>query len=264
MNPANSRDYSALDRPEILSSLFFPRKETVSSSERSGRNMDIPLEDGTVLGARFHHAGKEAPTIMFFHGNGEIAADYDDIGPLFGTMGVNFMVIDYRGYGRSSGQPTVRALMTDCHEILSFSKNRLSENGYNGPLVVMGRSLGSAPALESAFSHQESFKGLIIESGFAYMMPLLRRLGIEPERLGLSEEDGCRNMEKIRNVTIPTLVIHAEHDHIIPFSDGKALYEASASRKKKLIMIPGADHNTIFVKGFGIYMKAIRDFMEAV
>lgn len=265
MKTTTLRDYSLLDRPEILSFLFYPRREMPGApSEQSGQNLDIPLDDGAMLGARFHHAGRAAPSILFFHGNGEIASDYDDIGPLFTTMGINFLVVDYRGYGRSTGSPTVTNLMADGHEALSFTQGWLKEKGYGGQLVLMGRSLGSAPALELAASHRESFTGLIIESGFAYMMPLLRLMGINPEGLGISEEDGCRNLEKIRTVTIPTLMIHAQFDHIIPFSDGAALHEASAAKEKRLLMIPGANHNDIFLKGFGEYMKTVKGFVEGI
>ena len=263
MSAVASQDYSLLDRPEILSFLFYPRQEMPGAlSEQSGQNLDVPLEDGSMLGARFHHAGKDAPTILFFHGNGEIASDYDDIGPLFTTMGINFLVVDYRGYGRSTGSPTVTNLMTDCHEALRFVEGWLAEGDYQDTLVVMGRSLGSAPALELAASYPERFAGLVIESGFAFMMPLLRLMGINPEGLGISEEDGCGNLEKIRAVTIPTLVIHAEYDHIIPYSDGAALHEASAAKERQLLMIPGANHNDIFLRGFGAYMKAIQAFVD--
>ena len=51
-------------------------------------------------------ADPAAPSILFFHGNGEIVADYDDLGPLYNRMGINFLAADYRGYGRSTGRPT--------------------------------------------------------------------------------------------------------------------------------------------------------------
>lgn len=80
--------------------------------------------------------------------------------------GVNFLVADYRGYGLSGGVPTVSAMLGDSHHILDYARIRLEANGYGGPLVVMGRSLGSAPALELA-AHRDGIDGLIIESGFA-------------------------------------------------------------------------------------------------
>lgn len=265
MNEAKPKDYSRLDRPEILNFLFHPRPEIrYGASGNSGRDLLIPVEGQVSVGARFHHVDSEAPNILFFHGNGEIVADYDDIGPIYGRTGINFLAVDYRGYGRSTGDPTVTSMMNDCHRVFDFVSLWLREEGFRGPLVVMGRSLGSAPAIELASRLGGDIDGLIIESGFAYTIPLLRLIGVDLQRLGISEEDGCGNLEKIRTVSIPTLFIHAQYDFIIPFTDGEALTEASPAREKRLVMIPGADHNTVFMIGYAMYMGAISTFMESV
>ena len=87
--------------------------------------------------------------------------------------------MDYRGYGRSTGTPTVIAMMADCRVILAFAREWLEQRSFAGPLVVMGRSLGSASALELAASHPDLIDGLIIESGFAHAGPLLTLLGVD-------------------------------------------------------------------------------------
>ena len=264
MNIIRKNDYSALDAPEILSVLFYPRKDDRFGRKRAGSDMMIPVDNQTVVGARFYHASKRKPTILFFHGNGEIASDYDDIGPLYGKLGINFIVADYRGYGLSTGRPTVTDMMADCHVIFDYCVKRLDAEGYTGPLVVMGRSLGSASALEAAYYHADALAGLIIESGFAYMLPLLRLIGVPFAALHISEEDGCRNIEKIKRFEKATLIIHSQFDQIIPFSDGQALYDASGASAKRLLMIPGADHNSIFAYGLKKYLAAVADFTESL
>lgn len=257
-------DYSRLDRPEILMSLFHPRPEWEGSASGVGRkDLLIPVEDG-VLGARFHVSGPSGANILFFHGNGEIVADYDDMGPLYTRLGINFLPVDYRGYGRSTGRPTITAMMRDAHAVLDFTRRWLRENGHHGPLILMGRSLGSASVLELALHYAPDLEGLIIESGFAYTAPLMRLLGVELGDLGLGEEDGFQNMEKIRSFTKPTLIIHAEQDHIIAFSEGAALYEASGAGDKRFLPIPGANHNDIFLRGMSPYMEAIREMAVKV
>ena len=257
-------DYGVFDRPEILSLLFHPRRETAPfrSEGTNTRDLQIPLDDEATIGARFHSAGKPAPTIVFFHGNGEIVSDYDEIGPLYVEMNMNFLPVDYRGYGSSTGKPTITSMMRDCHILFEYLRHWLEEGGYAGPLVVMGRSLGSASALELAAHYRDQISGLIIESGFARFLPLLRLIGVPVSEIGIREEDGCRNLEKIKMFDRPTLVIHAEYDHIIPFAEGKALYQAGGAREKRLVTIPGADHNTIFMTGFEAYMQAIMDFVR--
>jgi hypothetical protein len=257
---ASPADYTALDRPEVLMFLFHPRRSAPSVDRGvSYREIRIPVDTDTHIGARFHMAHPNGPSILFFHGNGEIVADYDDIGPLFNRLGINFMAVDYRGYGCSDGHPTVSAMMADCRPIFDFADQWCADNGYIGPLIVMGRSLGSASALELAATCADRFDGLIIESGFAWAGPLLRRLGVEPERIGFDESSGFANVNKIGQFFKPTVVIHAEFDHIIPFGDGEALHAACGATDKTLVKIPGANHNDIFARGLDRYLEAITD-----
>lgn len=255
-------DYSAFDRPEILMFLFHPRPEWGSPrSTGSSEDLLIPVEGDVAIGARFHRAGNHSPTILFFHGNGEVVADYDDLAQLYLNEGINFLPVDYRGYGRSSGRPTITAMMRDAHVIFGFVQKLLQERGHSGPFILMGRSLGSASVLELAAQYQDRVDGLVVESGFAYSRPLLRLLGADMDALGVREEDGFRNRDKISAFEKPTLVIHTERDHIIPLSEGQALYDASPATDKRLLIIPGANHNDIFLKGITEYMAAIREFV---
>jgi len=253
-------DYSLLDRPEILMTLFHPRPEWGSpKTSSSTEDILIEVEEDVVVGARFHLVGKDAPTMLFFHGNGEIAADYNDIGPLYMRMGINFFPVDYRGYGRSTGTPTITSMMKDAHIIFDYVQKWREERGFIGSLIIMSRSLGSASALELSAHYMDRIDGLIIESGFAYASPLLRLLGADMELLGTKEEDGCNNIDKIRTFNKPTLIIHAENDHIISFSEGQALYDACPARDKMLLKIPGANHNDIFLRGMKEYMEAVKN-----
>lgn len=252
-------DYSSFDSPMISASLFYPRPEWgAPTDDEAAASIVIPVEKDVVVGARLHMAGAAAATILFFHGNGEIVADYDDLGLVYADMGINFLPVDYRGYGRSTGRPTVTAIMRDCHTVFAYLKSHLTKKGYTGPIIIMGRSLGSAPALELAFHYRDEIDGLIIDSGFAYAGPLLGLFGIDMQALGISEEQGFRNLDKMRSFDKPTLVIHAEFDHIISFSEGRLLFEASQSRCKKFLKIPGANHNDIFSHGMSAYLESVR------
>ncbi|MFB3926425.1 MAG: alpha/beta hydrolase [Syntrophales bacterium] len=252
-------DYSSLDRMEIVRYLFYPRPEFSVPWNQTSLDLMIPVEKGVSVGARFHVKDKAGPNIIFFHGNGEIVADYDDIAEIYTHLGINFFPVDYRGYGRSTGTPSVTAMMRDAHVSYTFVRNWLDENGHTGSFIVMGRSLGSAPALELLASYGDKIDASIIESGFAHTSTLLRILGIDMRTLGLTEEDGFRNIDKIRTFGKPTLIIHAEHDHILPFKDGRALYEASPAPEKILLMIQGANHNDILLRGLDQYVDAVKE-----
>ncbi|MFH1078701.1 MAG: alpha/beta fold hydrolase [Pseudomonadota bacterium] len=258
-------DYSAFDVSEIIMFLFHPRPEwRMPVMGQEAESHLIQAEQDVVIGARFHLASKSRPSILFFHGNGEIVADYEEMGLLYAQMGINFLPVDYRGYGRSTGQPTVTAMMRDAHVIFDYVRNWSREHGFTGPLLVMGRSLGSAPALELACHYPGYIDGLIIESGFACISPLLRLIGVNPEQYGLSEGLGPRNLDKIRQWDKPLLVIHAEYDQIISFTEGQALFEASPAADKKLLKIPNATHNDIFFQGMNAYLQAIGELVDRI
>ncbi len=255
-------DYSVLDRPEVLQAIFHPRPDNTQEPNKDSREIFIPVEDGHSVGSKFHVSDRNYPNILYFHGNGEIVSDFDDLGEIFNSYELNFLPVDYRGYGRSSGNPTVTAMMRDCHYIFDFVYNWLSQNAYTAPLLVMGRSLGSACALELACNYQDSIQGLIVESGFAHAASLLELLGIDTQAIGFRDEKGFRNVDKIQAFAQPCLIIHAELDHIIPFSDGKTLYQACPAEKKELLNIPQANHNDIFFRDLQGYMQAVKRLAE--
>jgi len=256
--------HELLNGPEVSAVLFHPRPEwSFSDAPDTAEPVAIPLSDGIEAGGWFHPANRDSPTILFFHGNGEIAADYHDLGPAYAQREIQFFPVDYRGYGRSGGRPTVSAVLEDAHEILDFLLKRREENGETGPLAVMGRSLGSAPAIELAAKRAGEIDGLIVESGFSRTGPLLEILGLPAASMGFDEtRDGVGNRDKIAGYRGPLLVIHAEDDHLIPFQNGRELFEASPGRNKRLIPIPGADHNTLMVIGFSEYMEAVETFLR--
>lgn len=265
MTSQQSKDFSAFDAPDVLNVVFHPRAERRSpSSGPSPFDLLVDIDEAVQIGIRCHPAGKNDPVIVFFHGNGEIASDYDDLGPLFTEHALNFIVCDYRGYGLSSGRPTISHMMNDCLILFDKILGWLRLNGYLGRIIVMGRSLGSASALEIASARPEAVDALIIESGFALIMPLLNLLGLYKTLPGLSEEGGPMNAEKIKTIDKPTLVIHAQFDHIIPFSDGQTLFNNAGAVDKQLLEIKGADHNTIFYRGLDDYMQAIQGLADKI
>lgn len=255
-------DVSALDQPEVLKYLFHPRKDHVQAVPQGAVDFFIPVEKGVQLGARFYPADPEEPHILFFHGNGEIASDYDAIGPVYNNYGISFLVVDYRGYGQSTGLPTASNLLSDAHTAFREVCRWLEGQGRTGLIIIMGRSLGSVPALEICSSYQNEIDGLILDSGFARTVPLLDRLGVATETLGISEADGFANFGKIRDIGKPTLIIHGQNDDIIPPKDADILLANSGTMTKQLLLAPGCGHNDILLLYGEAYFQTISRFAE--
>lgn len=263
MQPS-STPYEKLDHPEILKVLFHPRLEAQANPSPAILDYDKDVAPGVHIGGRLHLAGPGDPNILFFHGNGEIASDYDDIGPLYVQHSLSFLCIDYRGYGRSTGSPSSSAMMADCHLIFNDVKERLAKDNRVGPLVIMGRSLGCACAIELADVHQEDIAGLIIDSGFALTLPLLHTLGIDINGLDITEMDCFNNVQKITRINKPTLILHGQYDQLIPLANAEILQAQSPAHGKEFQVVPGADHNNILSIAGNRYFTAIKHFTNKI
>jgi alpha-beta hydrolase superfamily lysophospholipase len=253
-----------LERDEISRVLFHPRHELSRPGFGShGQVVRFPIEDQVSLGGRLYTATPETVVILYFHGNGEIAADYDELSQFYRRLGASLLVVDYRGYGQSTGTPRASSLISDAIAVYRQCRDPASSLGLAGRrLFVMGRSLGSAAALAIAEQAGEDLAGLILESGFADTLGLIRRLGgVLP--IGADEaRDGFGNLARIGTVTVPTLIIHGEEDRIIPFADAEALFQAAAAPDKRLVRIALAGHNDLLFVALPQYFQAIADLLK--
>jgi fermentation-respiration switch protein FrsA (DUF1100 family) len=248
-----------IDNPLIASMLFHPRRAEMGRS-RFADAYDglISAGDGTKLGYRLYKSDARA-LIVFFHGNGEVASDYDDLAPYFLATGASLLVMDYRGYGWSEGKPLGSHLLPDAVAAFNQVPNILTAHSIPAaiPLFIMGRSLGSAPAIHLAHTFPDAFKALILDSGFAHTPSLLKSIGI-PTTLLTNIRDPYANEQKIASVTLPLLVIHGERDTLIPVDHGQRLYDACPSTNKVLMRVPRAGHNDILAHSFQAYFAAIK------
>lgn len=253
-----------LDNPVIMQFLFHPRRARPGGS-RLPNAIDgtIPVVDDVALGYRLYAHKPASPVIVYFHGNAEIAADHDDVAPLYHSIGASLLVVDFRAYGWSTGTPSLGAMIPDVAAVQRAVPEILDQAGLGrSPLVAMGRSLGSAPAIHLASTNVTSYRGLIIESGFAQVIPLLARLGMPLGALG-NVADPVGNLDKIRRLDLPLLVIHGEQDNLIPISQGTMLYEASPSKNKVFRRFAQAGHNDLLYYAEA-YFEAIGEFLSAL
>jgi alpha-beta hydrolase superfamily lysophospholipase len=254
--------WAALDCPAVNRHLFFPRPDPGRRAPAGAEDLLVELQGGVRLAARYYPTDASLPCILHFHGNGEIVADYDLLAPAFHAAGSSLVCVDYRGYGRSTGVPTASSLLADAYPVLDVVVAFLQQRGHGGPLVVMGRSLGSAPAIELAAARSDTVAGLIIESGFARTPALLETLGVPPAMA--PPVSGPDNEDKMAEIQLPLLILHAELDRLIPCWHAEQNYQRAAAQSKRLIRIANADHNTIIALGGQRYWGGIADFLAGL
>jgi uncharacterized protein len=249
-------DYSPLDQPSILKFIFYPRKD-FSPSPGNAFDLSVPVGDQDSISCRFYQGHQRWPWILFFHGNGEVVSDYDEIAPFYHQKKLNLVVAGYRGYGASCGIPTLTNLVRDCHTLLKEIVAELSGRALRSDLWVMGRSLGSISALELAYRHQDVIKGLLIESGFPSVVRIIAHLGIPAPGIDLKKIDqDC--LEMIGKISLPSLIIHGEDDTLVPLENARDLYDHIGTKEKELLVIQSASHNDVLIVGFEDYFKAIQ------
>lgn len=261
-------DLSCFDAPEVLEIIFplvyspmYSPGFTLFPSENPDYFIDVASD--VKIGCEFWAESKDFPTILFFHGNGETAANYEPIAPLYTSLGINLFVADFRGYGASTGSPTVSIMLKDAQTIYKGFREILKKEGFTDKVFVMGRSLGSMSAIEIVTHHSE-IKGLIIESGSANnFRRLCRNLGIDLSETLFSDKSPFLNKVKIRAASVATLIIHGEWDELVPLEEGKELFRSSGAKDKRMVVIPGAGHNDIMMVDEKLYFDSIKQFIDS-
>ena len=252
-------DYSLLDRAGVASTMFYPQRDH-SSPPSGAEDHLIEVEPGVSVAARLYIADAARPTVLYFHGNGEVAGDHDGIAPLYHDIGLNLFVAEFRGYGKSTGHPTVQALVADAHPVAAYFHETLDRRGFAPERFIMGRSLGAHPALEIAANAPEGFAGLVIESGAGNLRRMLERVGLLDTELG--GELAAAHEAKLRSIRLPTLVIHGEYDELISLSAAELLCDLLEGAEPRMEVIPGAGHNDLLWVGQPQYFGAIASFVS--
>jgi alpha-beta hydrolase superfamily lysophospholipase len=258
----NDADFSFLDTPEILRIGFYPRKSPMKPSKPNAKNYFVEVEKEVKIGCRFYTKGSDYPSLLYFHGNGEIVDDYDECSRFYNEIGINLFVADYRGYGFSDGTPTMTTLIRDAHKIFRRFCKIVEDGGFRKKFFVMGRSLGSIPAIEVVYHYQNDVQGLIVESGPANNLRQYIRHLVPSDHPFWNDDFPLLNKVRLRSISTPTLIIHGERDTGVPLKEGKELYENSAAKDKKLVIIPNADHNDLMIVGKKQYFKAVEEFVR--
>lgn len=238
-----------LDDPLISNVIFYPRKTEIPEIlDDNVKIIQFKIDNDVIIGSLLYLKDINLPTILMFHGNGEIAEDYSYFYLFFHDCGVNLAVADYRGYGFSTGTPLYSGLISDAMPIFLQFKAWIEKSGLKNSLFVLGKSLGSVCAAEIGFHNPMDLKGIIFDSGFASIYNMMTGLfGVSGPDITQKALETYSNDTRVKKFNKPTLVIHGTADWIVPCEEGEMLYQSIPEGvEKKLVLIKGAGHNDIF------------------
>ncbi|MDA7917544.1 alpha/beta hydrolase [bacterium] len=220
----------------MADSIIFQPPGTPYPENRAGFSS---LGEGEEAIAIIHlKPGPKMPTILWSHGNAQNLESLKPALESFHIRGFGVISYDYPGYGESGGKPTEKG----CYRAIEKTYRYLVDEEGVAPedIILLGQSVGSGPTCWLA--DREKHNSVVLISPFLSAYRAITRIPIFPG-------DRFPNYRHLRNVDSPLLVIHGEDDQVIPFSNGKKLFELSPSSDKKLIPVPGAGHNDLFLKG---------------
>lgn len=217
--------------------------------------VQILAADGVRLGGWFLPASSDARgALLFFHGNaGNISHRLDSL-KIFIGLGLDVLIFDYRGYGRSEGAVSEQGTYLDAAAAWRHLTNERGIDAQN--IVLFGRSLGAAVAAHLAARQNPG--ALILESGFTSVPDLAAQLyRIYPVRWLSRFHYGTK--DALPHVKCPVLVVHSHDDEIIPFGHGQALF-AAARDPKAFLQLRGG-HNDGFLVSGRHYIDGLNDFL---
>lgn len=224
-----------LDHPVLSQRYFFPR------ADRPRTPWIVETGGERLACIRFAKHGKR--TVLHFHGNGEVASDWEgDFSGALDAAGIDLVLAEYRGYGGSTGTPMLETMLDDALAIADASGVRPED------LVVYGRSVGSLYALHVAASRP--VKALVLESGIADVFERLA-LRVSAGDLGVSDETfraavaaAFDHEAKIARTKCPVLVLHTENDGMVEAHHARASAQWAGARGE-LVLFENGNHNTI-------------------
>ncbi len=216
---------------------------------------------GATLACGVHRVDPAGFTVVHFHGNGEVVADWQGVWDnVINGLGWDLLLAEYRGYGGSTGEPQLGLMLDDVAAVIEAA-------GPPEKVVVMGRSVGSFFALE-AVRRFPSIAGLILESAIADPMERLA-LRVTPEEMDASVDDwrllGRRldHRTKMSGYAGPSLLLHTRFDDLVDVSHAQRLARW-AGGPSTLRVFESGDHNSILGENWDEYVELVAEFLDRV
>ena len=239
--------------------VFYPFKNIEATPKDWGLaydDVELELTDKTKISGWYSPHLEANKTILFFHGNGGNISHRGDSIYIFHKLKLNVLIIDYPGYGSSTGQPSEDGLYQSASaawQYLISDKKVKPED-----IIIFGRSLGGAVAVDLATRVKAG--GLILESTFSSVSDIVK-IAFPIMSNFIYLRYSFDSLSKITNVKSPVLLIHSPDDEVIPFELGKKLFTAIQS-EKKFLQIKGG-HNDGFMQSIRPYMQTLATFSQS-
>ena len=240
------------------SMVYHPQEKLTATPAAVGlshQDITFHTEDGLQLHGWFVPADSAELTVCYFHGNaGNISGRLETL-QLLNELGLNVLIFDYRGYGRSQGSPSEQGTYRDAEAAWNYLQR---ERGLaDSSIIIMGRSLGGSVA--AWLAARTSPGAAVIESTFTSAVDLGADLyPWLPVRWMMNFE--YSTLDNIKKIDSPLFMAHSRDDQVVPFHHGQTLFEA-ANEPKHFLEMEGS-HGSAFWEMGQRYKRELQQFLE--
>ena len=239
--------------------LYHPSKypEGDWDTQRLSGTVDVWMEasDGVKIHGWWVQREGSPLATLFLHGNGSNIAYYASHVQEIVAAGSSVLILDYRGYGKSSGRPGEQGLYRDSEAGFIY----LLGEGYRAErIIIHGQSLGTAVAVDLA--SRRPCAALILEAPFTSASDVA---GTVVPFIGPLLVRSFNSLPKIPWIRVPKLFIHGDRDDTVPLRLGQELF-AAAQGPKTFWIIPGAGHNDMLETAGPEYRHRLTAFYESL
>ncbi|MDP2652997.1 MAG: alpha/beta hydrolase [Candidatus Omnitrophota bacterium] len=238
-------------------SIFYPSRTISYHPSQIGlayEDVTFITSDHVRLNGWFVPRAGATATLLVFHGNAGNIGDRLEKVLIFHDLGLNVFIVDYRGYGKSEGKPSEAGLYKDAGAAYAWLAG--DKKVPPSRIIVYGESLGGVAATYVA--SRKPAGALVLDSAFTSAADMAKLIvpGV-PSWLLSAKLDAVGMAAK---VSAPTLVLHSRDDEIVPFRQGKKMFDA-ARDPKELVVIRGS-HNEGFITSRPEYVEGLRLFLK--
>lgn len=192
------------------------------------------------------------PAVLLFHANRSTLSEQAGIQQVLYRAGISSLAFDYSGFGTSEGEPTPAALRQDARAAFAAFADSARIAGRR---VLLGTSLGAAVLLDAIAELQTSADGVVLVGAFTSARDVAVRTGRAPRLARLLVPNLYDNVEAVRRLTRPLLIVHGEQDEVFPIDHAERLLEAAPVAKRMVRLDRG---------GHAAYLSSDADWVPVI
>jgi fermentation-respiration switch protein FrsA (DUF1100 family) len=247
-----------------LHQLFEPSREPEISWDPTdygigdAEELAIETPDHETLHAWYCRAPQPIASALYCHGSAGNLTTVAHVVPSLLDAGVNVLLFDYRGYGKSSGSPSVAGVMKD---VIAAARVHDRIRPRDKPSILYGYSLGGALAAQAL--KRLTFDGVILQSTFTNLPDITRFMW---PRLPLHLVSGrlFDTLSVVRELRLPVLFIHGDADETCPSAMSQTLHDACASERKRIVVVGGGMHKDLYRRDPDLLVWAVNRFVTEI